>query len=863
MRNITFFQAANLSDAEVKSQFIVRKREYELVMSVIKSDNMEGSIQHFIYIGQRGCGKSTVLRRIQAEISTDEELSKTLIAINLSEEQAGIYKLHDLWNRVIEELQIKNFDVDALDWEKYGDDTTAYTRALYETLQKALHKKGKKLVLLLDNIDRILENIKLDDNHLFRELLMNHKDVRIIGGSTRLSEHHWKYEQPFYQFFRIIRIEALTQNELQDLLIFWSECLNEPKLKQFVEKSKGKLNAVRILSDGMPRTMLNLVELLINKPEEHGYEYLRYIIDRATPVYQERLTTLSPLQQKVLLELSFFWDAVKVKEVSDVTRTDSKLLSGVLKQLVDLKIVEKKKGKGKNLYYLLKERFFNLWLVMTQGGPKQKAKVKWLTVFLETWYDASELKQAYGLFSKDLMDGLLPVDHAVLMKKAFVHSKYIDVEERDQLVQATEAITQYNADYKGLLPANSSVIYNKVWAEIERKDFDKAEKYLMDIEQDDAYKYTINGYLFHLKGDFGNAEKKYLIAKKKGDVSVLNELANLYNDQSRFKEAEKYYLLAIDKGIKSAFNNLAILYSTQNRFEEAEKYYLLAIDYGIDDANFNLAILYKEHNKIEEAEKLYLSSIDNGNIEALINLANLYLNNSRFEEAEKYYIISIEKGKTEALNNLANLYRDQNKIELAEKNYLLAISQGYTFALYNLALFYEDQNRIEEAEKFYLQAIDNGNVYASYSYSVLLWNKNGESNKSIENFNKFKNSTTLNINELVFEKVLHLWAGKPEIMEGSIDLIRKLLAQKEMQLLEALFQDAIIFYQKNTVWEWFNNKEFGNTLRDMLKPYYFVTAHLLKLEELILTQPPELNEPIESIISNIKERQQFYFNKKD
>ena len=79
MRNITFFQAANLSDAEVKSQFIVRKREYELVMSVIKSDNMEGSIQHFIYIGQRGCGKSTLLRRIQAEISTDEELSKTLI----------------------------------------------------------------------------------------------------------------------------------------------------------------------------------------------------------------------------------------------------------------------------------------------------------------------------------------------------------------------------------------------------------------------------------------------------------------------------------------------------------------------------------------------------------------------------------------------------------------------------------------------------------------------------------------------------------------------------------------------------------------------------------------------------------------
>lgn len=863
MKNITFFQAANLSDAEVKSQFRARKKEYELVMSVIKSDKMEGSIQHFIYIGQRGSGKSTLLRRIQAEVNTDESLSKTLIAINLSEEQAGIYKLHDLWNRVIEELQIKDIDVEETDWEKYGDDTTGYTRALYEKLQKALIKKGKKLVLLLDNIDRILENIKLDDNHLFRELLTNHKDVRIIGGSTRLSEHHWKYEQPFYQFFRIIRIEALSQDELHDLLLFWSDCLGEPKLKQFLEKSEGKLNAVRILSDGMPRTMLNLVELLINKPEEHGYEYLRYIIDRATPVYQERLTTLSPLQQKVLLELSFFWDAVKVKELSDATRTESKLLSGVLKQLVDLKIVDKKKGKGKNLYYLLKERFFNLWLIMTQGGPKQKAKVKWLTVFLETWYDATELKQAYGRFSKDIIDGVLPIDHTVLMAKAFVHSKYIDVEERDNLIEVAEAITQYNTDYKGLLPAKSSEIYKKVLQEIEKKKYDKAEKYLRELEQDDAYKYTLLGYLLELKGDTVNAKKKYLIAERKGDVKVFNHLGILCSNQKRFDEAEKYYLLAIDNGIAKANFNLANLYSQQNRKEEAEKYYLHAIEAGHVGAMFNLAILFQGLEKYDEAEKYYLQAIEKGYKSASYNLARLCKSQLKFILAEKYYMLAVEYGHLKAFNNIANLYKEEGRKEEAEKYYLLAIDNGSVNALNNLGLLLTNQNRLVEAKKYYQLGIDKGNVWALRNMAVLLLKKNEEPQKALQNFKEFKLRTALDNKLLVLEKVLHLWAGEPEIMEGSEDLIKNLIDQNEINLLEALLQFALIFHQKNTVWDWFNDNEFGHTMRDMLKPFYFLTAHLLNLEEVILTQAPELNEPVENILNKIKERQQFYFAKKD
>jgi TPR repeat protein len=710
MRNKTFFQIANRSDAEVKSQFIVRQNEFDLVMSEIKRDAMKGSIQHYIFVGQRGSGKSTLLRRIQAEINTETSLSDHLVAVNLSEEQAGIYRLHDLWFKVNEALEQNDFEVEKINWQDYEKDMTAYTHRLYEAMQAALHKKGKKLVLLLDNIDRILDHIKGDDNHLFRELLMNHKDVRIVGGSTRLSEHYWSYKQPFYQFFRIIRLAPITQEELKELLTFWSDYFGEPQLKDFIVKYPGKLNAVRILSDGMPRTMLNLVELLINKPEDHGYEYLLEIIDKATPIYQERLAALSDLQQKVLQELSFYWDAADLKHLSETARMDSKLLSAVLKQLVELKLVEKRKDKGKNYYYILIERFFNLWLIMTQGGPKEKCKVKWLTAFLETWYDTDELKQAFRRFTKDLSDGSIDADHAIIRAKAFVHLKILNTDERDGLIESIEKIATNNQAYIDILPAKAKDIYKKANEFIQKQQYDNAITILQDIEQDGPVKDFLIALAFHYKKEYSQAEKYYLQAIDKGNIGALYNLAFLYEGQRKFKEAEEYYLKAINKGHVDALNNLALL-------------------------------LYKEN-----------------------------------------------KDSLRAIKYLADL----------------------------------------------------------------------------------RKIITPTIKQLLFDKILSVWGGMPEALDDVVPLLQKAIKRIEEKDtdarggLDAFITQVLVHHQKNTVWSWFQNKDFGATLRDMLKPLYFATARMLANatgNEVLLTQPPELTETVEEVYQYILKRQEFYYGK--
>ena len=240
IKNLHFYQAANQTDKEIKEHFVVRQNEYQRIISEIKRDDMKGSIQHYILNGRRGSGKSTILRIIQAEINTDRTLKRQLIVIYLSEEQAGVYKLYDLWNLIIQKLQVNGFDMTIPDWSDFQNDLTEYSKSLYLCIQKALKKEKKKLVLLLDNIDRIFDNID-NDAHLLRELLTNYKDLRIIGASTRLSEHYWKYEQPFYQFFRMIKLDSLTNKEVKELLQHWGEYLNSPEIIQFIKKHPGKI----------------------------------------------------------------------------------------------------------------------------------------------------------------------------------------------------------------------------------------------------------------------------------------------------------------------------------------------------------------------------------------------------------------------------------------------------------------------------------------------------------------------------------------------------------------------------------------------------------------------------------------------
>lgn len=923
IKPIHSYQSANLTDSEIINHFIVRKKEFERLIAEIDRDDMSGAIQHFILVGRRGSGKSTLLRRIEAEVNTKPELNKKLIVVNLSEEQAGVYRLHDLWDLVIRALNVRKIQTDSPDWSASDEDLHAYSKSLYASIQNALQKEGKKLLLLLDNIDRIFDNIGADA-HLLRELLMNHKDMRIIGGSTRMREHYWKSEMPFYQFFRIIRLESLKREEVKELLDFWSGCMNLPELNKFLQKNPGKIETIRLLTDGMPRTLLNFIEILIDRSDQNGFEYLRLIIDRATPVYQERLNSLPAAHRKIVSELSNFWDAVKVNQLTQACKMSGKLISAQMNQLVKDEMVEKISGLKRDNLYRLTERFFNLWLLMTQGGPKEKRQVKYLTVFLENWYDETELQTLCGQHLEGLQNGKLRPDYAALMTSALAHSRYLTLSQRDAVIERTRSFGDSLQSYTDFIPQSSQEIYAEVIGKMDSKDYLGARNSLKLIEQEDDLKEFWLGVCYQIEGEFAQSEKHLLKAQELGNTDASHYLADVYYATNRFQEAEKYCLISIDRGNERAIFNLAILYNQTDRLEEAKKYFLLAIEKGnivaynnlayiytlsknfieaekclklaIDGGNIialnNMGSLYKEMNRLKEAEKYYLKAIEKEQIKALDNLANLYAETNRQDEAEKYYLLAIQKGSVNAnfylallyhqtdrsveaekyylaaiengsinaLYNLANLLTDDNRPLEAEKYYLLAIDKGIIEGLNNLANLYYDTNRHTEAEKYYLLAIKKGNINALENLSFLYYNLNKERDKALNLAEEFLKKNQDHASHTLHVIIL-LWAGKMnEFEKAVVDLIPNLVVEDESDYLSQLFISFLIHSQYNLAWSWFNHEKYGEKLKELIRPLFYITAGFISgQEEEALKPGPELKETINDIRQDILERQKFYY----
>ncbi|MEG1590948.1 tetratricopeptide repeat protein [Chryseobacterium sp.] len=913
---LNLYQSANSDFKSIKRNFIIREAEFTIITEALLNKESNDSLQHELILGRRGSGKSTLLKRIEIEITENKKLNKKYIPINLAEEQAGIYRLFDLWEQVIEELQHQFKIIE--NKKEFEEFTTIqdYTRHLYDVIHNTCIKYKKKIVLLLDNFDRIVENFN-DDGNLLREILINYNDVEIIAGSTRMDEHFWKYDMPFYEFFRKHRLEALSREEMLLLLNHWADSLNIPELKLFIKNNTGKLENVRILTDGLPRTLQFFIQIVLQNSQSHGYDYLKKIMDHVTPLYQERLNYLPAQLRKIILEMAFIWESCTTKQLVEKTRMESKLISANLKTLVLKGIVDKIETSKKNHLYRISERFFNMWLIFTQGNPEQKRKAKCLSIFLENWYDAQDFKILTNNHISLLISKKIDYENALILSKALSQSKYISLIQRDSILNLTEKINIRKEKSQLIhLPKKSSDILNEALKELENKNHKVALDLVNSLEnEEDGIKFNFLGMISEDEEKNSEAEKYYLLAIKKGEKGALLNLANIYHSQKKYNEAEKYYLLAIEDEQITALCNLAILYYDQKKYKQAEKYYLLAIGKGENDVHYNLAILYYEQKKYAEAEKYYLLAIEKNNTDsdALFNLALLYQNQEKYDKAENYYLLAGENGDNEALNNLAVMYEKQEKYEKAERHYLLAIEINNDDSLFNLALLYQKQEKYKEAEKYYLLAIDKNNISAlnnlaiiyekqekykeakeyfllankkndnSALYNLALLYEKQENFKEAEkyyllaiknnNINALNNLATLFYNQNIKKRetlnlliqnnenpqnliIAEIWNGVLDNLENKVNSI----IYKNEEDLENFIIDLLIHQQKNLVLKLFRNFNIGKTLQEKYTVLFYVCMLINNPNEenLELKIPPEIETTIKEILQLIKEKEKFY-----
>ena len=893
------YHADKLDEQSFIDNFTIRLKEYRQIIDNLLQQKKK-PLQHFLITGKRGMGKSTLLRRIYIE-AINPPISKKLLAVRLGAEQYRLSRLFKLWEMVIEHLG-KN-EPALLEQKKGLEKSKQYEQALLPIISDHLTKVDKTLLLLIDNFDQFIEKIPTKDQHALREALMLYP-IQLIGNTVFYNEHFKSYNNPFFDFFKPIHLGNLDKEEAEEFIKLRALGEGIEDFDEIYKNEKGKINALRILSGGVPRTLLILLSIVSKKNTGDAVEYLHEMIEQVTPLYQDRMKALSSQQQEIMHHLAMRWDRTPVKELAAEMRIPSKSISAQLIQLEKSGYIKKVEGGGRNRYYEIDERFFNIWLLMSEASPYDSKRVIWLTKWLDAFYSSDELKDFASFCQKglratkpgnrffivqalsestklegeykkqlvketveDLKDNMSEIrTWADTFNKKFTEEEtdlYIEIQELIKVREFEKALDKLNQ----LEKINESLALNGKGSLYKRmSDFDNAEKYYqMAIEKGDINAMVNLGILYkNEKKDIAGAEKYYQMAIEKGNARAMVNLGYLYmNEKKDIAGAEKYYQMAIEKGDTRAMINLGYLYESEKKdIVGAEKYYQMAIEKGDTQAMVNLGYLYEEEKKdIAGAEKYYQMAIEKGNTDAMFNLGYLYHVKKDIASAEKYYQMAIEKGDVEAMVNLGNLYKNEKKdIAGAEKYYQMAIEKGDTNAMVNLGYLYQSENKdIAGAEKYYQMAIERGDASAMGVLANLYFETNN-TNQKLRAFELSGKAVELTNHQNVELEVIHigilLWNEKVKDASLLMTNILKgpLYIDDNLINISEAFQYFLVFRQKEFLYKLFtSNKEFI----DRYKPVYYALMHEMQNEypKEFLKMTSELEEPVEVILEFVTKEQ--------
>ncbi|CAD0000730.1 tetratricopeptide repeat protein [Flavobacterium salmonis] len=702
LSQLALYNPQRLDDDTVQNLFVVRQKYFQLLMDKINKEKPNSIPQHYLFIGQRGMGKSTLLKRIEVELRKNDS---KFIPLLFPEEQYNLNNLSEFWLNSLDALadvlellkmkeEVRLIDSKVKELGSIKDDEELATQA-FQFLIEMSKKIKKRPVLLIDNMSFIFDRLDKSEQHKLRAWLMQNEAPILIGASAVEIEETFNYGAPFYDAFQISYLNKLSFEELLDILNNLAKLTNAQEILANIHEEIARLKTIHQLTGGNPRTAVMLFKIIVKGFSKEINDDLEALLDEITPLYKARFEELSVQMQIIVDAIALHWDPMNLEQLRAETRLENGQLSPQLKRLVELGWLEKLDAyKAKGSAYQISERFFNIWFLMRRSSRRQKKELYCLSKFLETFY------------GDDL--------HTMAKNSLSIESRSLN-----------------------------HITYNLAMAEVVKdKDLkklltDKCYKDLKDEAKENPNIYEQFGLendvniVNEMNQEYLNAEKQLLkeIEANENNAEAWFNLANIYQVLKKNLDSKKAYLKTIELNDKigGAWNNLGNLYWHEFLLpDKAEEAYLksIEIDKNCIDPFFNLALLYhSDLGKYQEAEELYLAVIkmNVNDLDAWNNLGLLYmLNLQNYDKAENAYlkVIDINPNNSAVWNILGNLYQDHfQNYDKAEKAYKKAIELKLDSSVpkYNLVFLYRDKmNRYVEAHEYFSKLEIDEKVADSY-----------------------------------------------------------------------------------------------------------------------------------------------------
>jgi tetratricopeptide (TPR) repeat protein len=416
LNRMAIFTPGRQTDDELKAAYIARTDLLQSILDDIGATRVGGIPQHHLVIGQRGMGKTTLLRRIDVALR-EPPMAAQFIPLTFPEEQWTIDRLSALWLNCLDAL------ADTLEKEnpqapltKTIDDAVNRLRndnAPEEVLAEAAEKDFLSIVvktkrraaLLIDNLDLVFERLNKNELYRFRAFLMRSGAPILIGGSVYPLKATQDYNAPFYDQFKTHYLNRLSLAQMREVLLRLAERARNEDIIKRLEDNPGRLDALHALTGGNTRTTVILFQIFSRGSfSVDAYHDLETLLDWMTPLYKARFEELSPQTQVIVSTLATIWEPATSARVCDYARLENRQVSAQLDRLKKAGIIEEvtvdsEKRTGpitdgrspkERAGYQLAERFFNIWFLMRQATRRDKNNLVFLTRLIECIHTPDE-----------------------------------------------------------------------------------------------------------------------------------------------------------------------------------------------------------------------------------------------------------------------------------------------------------------------------------------------------------------------------------------------------------------------------------------------------------------------------------------
>ena len=376
MTSLLKFTPDKMDGVDLEAIHVGREGLLEGMLERIRNIIRIGGTMNVIFTGQRGIGKTHMLRMISYKLSND------IVSVTFAQEEYSISTIDGFFSRVL----------DVIGEEHDGVDPTYHARSVL----KKYRAEGRPVVIFAENLQMLFVQMESDLGKL-RSIIQEDESFFIIGSALTVFDQVSSMSAPFYNFFEINMIDGLTVGEIEDLI--QKRLRSKKALADRISANERKLDGLRMLTGGNPRLIHMLCDEMIGKNTPWDLEDgLTTLLDQMTPMYQTRMESMSVETRKIFDTLAMADGPLTPTELARMIQAKSTIITAQLARMKNDGLVEPVKfRKKKETRYQITERLYRMWREFR--GSQGSSKLEMLVGFLRLWYSEYELSGEYERMS--------------------------------------------------------------------------------------------------------------------------------------------------------------------------------------------------------------------------------------------------------------------------------------------------------------------------------------------------------------------------------------------------------------------------------------------------------------------------------